>query len=109
MYLTLHPQVLFLTQWILVVSLVVAIFLDRITLVRKCCPVLELNDPFVLIVTLRGSPANRNFRGFMIQGRVRADDSPAGTFGSASNYQPRCSGNVSSNNMHYIVVITYVM
>ena len=75
----------------------------------KCCPVLELDDPFVLIVTLRGSPANRNFRGFMIQGRVRADDSPAGTFGSAGNYQPQCSGNVSSNNIHCIVVITYVM
>ena len=51
----------------------------------------------VLIVTLRGSPANRNFRGFMIQGRVRADDSPTGTFGSGNNYQPQCSGNVSSN------------
>ena len=33
----------------------------------------------------------------MIQGRVRADDSPAGTFGSDNNYQPQCSGNVSSN------------
>ena len=51
----------------------------------------------VLIVTLRGSPANQNFRGFMIQGRVRADESPAGTFGSGTNYQPQCSGNVSSN------------
>ena len=33
----------------------------------------------------------------MIQGRVRADDSPAGTFGSADNYRAECSGNVSSN------------
>ena len=67
----------------------------------KCCPVLELDDPFVLIVTLRGSTANQNFRGFMIQGRVRTDDSLAGTFGSGFGsfgyYQPQCSGNVSSN------------
>ena len=33
----------------------------------------------------------------MIQGRVHADDSPAGTFGSGTNYQPQCSGDVSSN------------
>ena len=70
-------------------------FLDRITLV-SCYPILELDDLFVLIVSLRGSAANQNFRGFMIQGRVRADDSPAGTFGSGDNYKPQCSGNVSS-------------
>ena len=72
----------------------------------KCCPVLEHDNPFVLIVTLQGSPANQNFRGFMIQGRVHADDSPAGTFGSAGNYQPQCSANVSSSSIHCIVVIT---
>ena len=40
----------------------------------------------------------------MIQGRVCADDSPAGTFGSASNYQPQCSGNVSFISIHCIVL-----
>jgi len=49
----------------------------------------------VLIVILRGGSTNQDFKGFMIQGRVRADDSPAGTFGSGTNYQSRCSGNVS--------------
>ena len=64
----------------------------------KCYPILVLDDLYcVLIVRLRGSQANRNYRGFMIQGRVRADDSPAGTFGSGTNYQPQCSGDVSSN------------
>ena len=46
---------------------------------------------------LQGTPENRNFKGFMIQGRVCADDSPAGTFGSGTKYQPQCSGNVSYN------------
>ena len=44
---------------------------------------------------LQGTPENRNFKGFMIQGRVCADDSPLGTFGSGTKYQPQCSGNVS--------------
>ena len=72
-------------------------YVPRQNYTSKCCPVLELNDLFVLIVTLRGTPDNWNFRGFMIQGRVCADDSPAGTFGSGTNYQPQCSGDVSFN------------
>ena len=38
-----------------------------------------------------------DFRGFMIQGRSRADDSPVGSFDATgrSDYQPQCSGDVS--------------
>ena len=87
------------------VSLVLAISQDGTTLVSATLS-LELDDPFVLIVILQGSAADRNFRGFMIQGRVRADDSPAGTFvRSANNYQPQCSGNVSFISIHCIVLI----
>ena len=48
-----------------------------------------------LVVVLRGSSSNQDFKGFLIQGRVRASDSPAGTFGSGTNYQSQCTGNVS--------------
>jgi len=35
------------------------------------------------------------FKGFMIQGRVVADDSPTGTFAvSGVNYQAQCENNV---------------
>ena len=56
---------------------------------------MELNNVFDLIVKLQGSPTNLNFRGFMIQGRLRVDDSPVGKFGSGVDYKPQCSGNVS--------------
>ena len=59
----------------------------------------------ILIVRMRGIGATPNFRGFMIQGRAHADDSPAGTFGSGQNYQPQCTGNVSFNDIHMIVLL----
>ena len=46
------------------------------------------------LVILRSSSSHPNFRGFLIQGRVRADDSSAGSFGSGTNYKSQC-GNVS--------------
>ena len=48
-------------------------------------------------VVLQGGTTNIDFRGFMIQGRVMADDSPAGTFddGSATDYQVQCNQDVS--------------
>ena len=86
------------------VSLVLAISRDRTTLVSATLS-LELDNLFVLIVTLRGGSVDPNFRGFMIQGRVRADDSPAGTFfRSANNNQPQCSGNVSFISIYCIVL-----
>jgi len=36
-----------------------------------------------------------DFRGFMIQGRARADNSPVGSFDVGTGYQPQCSGDVS--------------
>ena len=38
---------------------------------------------------------NTDFRGFIIQGRMRADESPVGVFVSGNNYQLQCDGNVS--------------
>lgn len=55
----------------------------------------EINKLFVLVVILRGGSINKDFKGFMIQGRVRADNSPAGTFGSGTDYKSLCSKNVS--------------
>ena len=45
-------------------------------------------------VTMSGGENNTDFKGFMIQGRILADDSPTGTFGSGTNYQPQCDNNV---------------
>jgi len=42
-----------------------------------------------------GGENNTDFRGFMIQGRVLADDSCTGTFAvSGTNYQTQCDNNV---------------
>ena len=47
------------------------------------------------------SGSGTSFRGFMIQGRTVADDSPVGYFTSNSaNYQPQCSDDVSVHIMH---------
>ena len=46
-------------------------------------------------VTLSGGTDNPDFRGFMIQGRVVADDSPTGQFSEASVSQPQCVDDVS--------------
>jgi len=48
-----------------------------------------------LIVILQGGSTNQDFKGFMIQGRVQADNSPVGTFHAGNNYQRQCSRNVS--------------
>ena len=56
---------------------------------------LEPNHSFAPIVILQGSSSNMDFRGFMIQGRVRADDLPVGTFGNGTNHRYACDGNVS--------------
>ena len=62
-----------------------------------------------LVVVLRGSSSNQDFKGFLIQGRVQASDSPAGTFGSGTNYQPRCNGNVSCCFYQLDNIIAHVM
>ena len=42
-----------------------------------------------------------NFKGFMIQARVVADDTPVGHFTNNSlNYQPQCSDDVSVHIIH---------
>ena len=47
-------------------------------------------------VILSGGTGNPDFRGFMIQGRVIADDSPTGQFtGEAGVSQPQCADDVS--------------
>ena len=47
-------------------------------------------------VTLSGGTDNPDFRGFMIQGRVVADDSPTGEFtGEIGVSQPQCDSDVS--------------
>ena len=52
-----------------------------------------------VIVTLRGGSTNVDFRGFMIQGRLLADNStPTGTFFTSPNnpyYQTQCDMDVS--------------
>ena len=69
---------------------------------------LEPNHSFTPIVILQGSSSNMDFRGFMIQGRARADDSPVGTFGNGTNYRYACDGNVRfcPLNMQHAIVIT---
>jgi len=46
-------------------------------------------------VTMLGGENNTDFKGFMIQGRVLADDSHTGAFGTGTYYQPQCDTNVS--------------
>ena len=56
---------------------------------------------FFNAVTLSGDPNNPDFKGFMIQGRVVADDSiRAGRFISVpGSSRPQCTGNVSFNHI----------
>jgi len=50
---------------------------------------------YIYAVTMRGE-SDPTFRGFMIQGRVVADDSRTGTFPpSGTNYRAECDNNVS--------------
>ena len=46
---------------------------------------------------LSGTDANMDFRGFIIQARTMADDSPVGQFmiGTNTDQQLLCTGNVS--------------
>ena len=43
---------------------------------------------------LSGGMQDADFRGFIIQARVVADDSPVGTFMGGENSQPQCMSNV---------------
>jgi len=44
---------------------------------------------------MRGGGGSGNFRGFMIQGRAAADDSPTGTFAEfGTNFQSQCDNDV---------------
>jgi len=62
----------------------------------KCCPIKgSISNYFFLIVILRGGSTNQDFKGFMIQGRVQADDSPVGLFRARGSYNRQCNGNVS--------------
>ena len=74
-------------------------------------PVAILVYNVLYVVVLRGGTTNTNFRGFMIQGRVMADDSPAGTFDddeSAPDYQIRCNQAVSLLLVQCIVISTLI-
>jgi len=44
-------------------------------------------------VIIRGA-SDPNFRGFLIQARTCADDTPVGTFNSGDIYQQLCTSNV---------------
>ena len=72
-------------------------YVPRWNYISKSCPIQDSisNYYFFLIVRLRGGSTNPDFRGFMIQGRVRADDSPAGFFRPRNSYNRQCDGNVS--------------
>ena len=45
-------------------------------------------------VMLSGGTTNTDFRGFIIQARTMADDSPVGEFMAGSNSQPQCTNDV---------------
>ncbi|XP_065906698.1 uncharacterized protein [Dysidea avara] len=50
-------------------------------------------------ITMFGGERNTDFRGFMIQGRIVADDSPTGTFTlSGTNYQAQCRNNTAATH-----------
>ena len=57
---------------------------------------------FFSVVILSGSATNANFRGFLIQGRVMADDTATGTFtDNDDDQQLVCNGDVSFINTYY--------
>ncbi|XP_065918054.1 uncharacterized protein [Dysidea avara] len=51
-------------------------------------------------IRLLGSSSNMDFKGFMIQGRARADDSPVGSFDATgrTDYQPQCDGDTAATH-----------
>ena len=53
-----------------------------------------------------------DFKGFMIQGRARADDSPVGSFDATgrTDYQPQCDGDVSNvtSSIHLSHVVLFI-
>jgi len=63
--------------------------------------------PFMLKVILRGGSDNVDFRGFMIQGRMKADDSVVGNFVVGSKYQTQCDG-VRSIRTMYLQTLCYM-
>ena len=67
----------------------------------------ELAILYLFVVILQ-SPSGQDFRGFLIQGRVRANESPVGTFGSGTGYQSRCSGNVSFCSVDSLLCLRYI-
>ena len=68
-----------------------------VSIIVKCKP-LCIYSGFLKIVILQGGSSNPDFKGFMIQGRTKADNSPVGTFNDTdkTDYQTQCSGEVSS-------------
>ena len=54
------------------------------------------------VVILSGGDNNADFRGFLIQGRLMADDTAIGTFlDNGEDQQLACDGNVSFINTYY--------
>jgi len=63
----------------------------------------------MVTVTMLGVENNTDFRGFMIQGRVVADNSHTGTFAvSGINYQAQCDSNVRQFYMSYLYSDVFV-
>ena len=57
---------------------------------------------YVYYCTVRMVGGEDRFKGFMIQGRIVADDSPTGTFAvSGVNYQAQCENNVRHFYSYY--------
>ena len=50
-----------------------------------------------ILVILSGGDVNQDFRGFLMQARTMADETPVGEFmiGSSTDQQNRCMDNVS--------------
>ena len=61
-----------------------------------------MNVYVYLIVYLQSdNETEYSFRGFMIQARVVADDSPAGYFiDNSTEYQPQCDNDVSTHHIY---------
>ena len=63
------------------------------------CSYQSISVILYFVVQLKGTPRNRNFRGFLIQARTVGDDSPVGSFNSGTLHQQVCTNNVSLNMM----------
>ena len=58
---------------------------------------------FDFAVVLSGGMQDTDFRGFIIQARAFADDSPVGTFMSGDNSQPVCTDDVGLSWLNRLV------